>query len=271
LDHHGKGSVGDDIAFAGGVLMQSSRESTIAVVAYRFQRVYADLQTGHSLTVQANRNNPVRPFMQQSDLDSACGTHVLAMVLVIFHLAKASALYDMSRRKYGVAAEVWTAFQHTYFTGVHASEWVDLVNGLKLPLQLTVKHGAKDNADGYAIDWLMKGDLVALAFASIKHQRTKHWALAVGVEGSVVNKTHQPDTILLLDTSSAEPSSFANFNARLRVSQTGSGSRRALSHRQKPGDGGKRKPATYLYEAHEWNAEAVYLLAAVRLRRLPSG
>lgn len=250
--------------------MPGSGASAVVVAAYRFQRVYAGLQTGHSLTVQANRNNPVRPFMQQSDLDGACGTHVLAMVLVIFDLVKASALHDMSRRTYGVAAKVWAACRHTYFTGVHATEWVDLVNGLKLPLQLTVKHTVKENADGHAIDWLMKGDLVALAFASVKHQRTKHWALAVGIEGSVVNKTHQPDTILLLDPSAGEPS-FTTYNARLRMPQTGPGSRRAMSHLQKPGDGGKRKPVTYLHEAHEWNAEAVYLLAAVRLRRLPSG
>ena len=250
--------------------MRANHASIDEGIAYRFQRVYAGLQTGHSLTVQAKRNDPVHPYMRQSDLDGACGTHVLAMVLVIFHLAKASALHDMSRRKYGVAAQVWAAFQHTYFTGIHATEWVELVNSLKLPLQLTAKHGVKDNADGHAVDWLMKGDLVALAFASVKHQRTKHWTLAVGVEGSVVNKAHQPDTILMLDSGSGEPS-FAAYNARLRMPKTGSGSWRAQSNLRKPGVDGKRKPVTFLYEAPEWNAEAVYLLAAVRLRRLPPG
>jgi hypothetical protein len=53
--------------------------------------------------------------------------------MVIFDLAKASAMHDMSQRKYGVAAEVWNAFGPTYFTGMHAKDWVELVNSLALP------------------------------------------------------------------------------------------------------------------------------------------
>ncbi|WP_190275134.1 hypothetical protein [Comamonas testosteroni] len=45
--------------------------------------MHAALQTGHALTVQQQRQEPVRCFMQQSMLDGACGTHVLAMLLVI--------------------------------------------------------------------------------------------------------------------------------------------------------------------------------------------
>lgn len=235
-------------------------------VAYRFQRVYADLQTGHALTVKASREEPVRPFMQQSDLDGACGVHLAAMIVSIYGLAKPSALHEMGRRKFGLAAEIFSAFKHTYFTGVHAAEWVELFNSLSLPLQLSAKFGAEDNADGHAVEWLMRGDLVACAFASVKHQRTKHWALAVAIEGSVIDKIHRPDTILLLDPSASEPS-FQAFNARLRLPISGAGGRSAKSNLVKPSDAGKRKPVTWLYESMEWNAEEVRLLAAVRIRR----
>ena len=87
-------------------------------VSYRFQRVYPGLQTGHVLTVQTRRQEPVRFFMQQSDLDGACGVHIAAMILAIHDLAKPSALHEMSHRKSGVSALVWQAFQHTYFAGV---------------------------------------------------------------------------------------------------------------------------------------------------------
>ena len=235
-------------------------------VSYRFQRAYPGIQTGHVLTVQTKRQEPVRFFMQQSDLDGACGVHIAAMILAIHDLAKPSALHDMSHRKSGIAAMVWQAFEHTYFAGVHPEEWVELMDGLNLPLVLTAKYGAQDNADGHAVDWLMRGgDLVALAFASVKHQRTKHWALAVGIEGAVIAKVHAPDTILLLDPSAGAPS-FTCANARLGLPPTGPGSRRVPPNLLKSSEDGKRKPVHWLYEAAEWNAEEVRLLAAIRLQ-----
>lgn len=235
-------------------------------VSYRFQRVYHGIQTGHELTVQTKRQEPVRFFMQQSDLDGACGVHIAAMILAIHDLAKPSALHEMSHRKTGISALLWSAFRHTYFAGVHPEEWVELMDGLKLPLVLTTKYGVQENADGHALEWLMRGgDLVALAFASVKHTRTKHWALAVGVEGAVVSKVHTPDTILLLDPSASEPS-FSPFNARLRLPLADPGSRRAQPNLPKPSEDGKRKPVHWLYEAAEWNAEEVRLLAAIRLQ-----
>jgi len=112
----------------------------------------------------------------------------------------------------------------------------------------------------------MRGELVALAFASIKHQKTKHWSLAIGIEGAVIEKIHRPDTILLLDPSASEPS-FQAFNARLRLPVSSTGGRRATSNLINPSDVVNRKPVTWLYESMEWNAEEVRLLAAVRIRR----
>lgn len=136
----------------------------VSGIAYGFQRVHAALQTGHVLTVQQQRQEPVRCFMQQSMLDGACGTHVLAMILVIFDLAKASAMHDMSQRKHGVAAAVWKAFGPKYFAGIYANEWAELVNSLALPLKLTAKYGATEHVDRHALDWLMRGELVALGY-----------------------------------------------------------------------------------------------------------
>jgi len=112
----------------------------------------------------------------------------------------------------------------------------------------------------------MRGELVALAFASVKHQRTKHWALAVGVEGMVSGSKHQPQRILLLDPGGGEPS-FKAFNARLRLPTTGLGSRRAKQLHLSADDA---KPWTVFwhYESESWSAELVRLLAAVRVRKL---
>jgi hypothetical protein len=238
----------------------------VSGIAYGFQRVHVALQTGHVLTVQQQRQEPVRCFMQQSMLDGACGTHVLAMILVIFDLAKASSMHDMSQRKHGVAAAVWKAFGPKYFAGIYANEWAELVNSLALPLKLTAKYGAAEHVDRHALDWLMRGELVALAFASVKHQRTRHWALAVGVEGVASGSQHQPQRILLLDPGGGEPS-FQAFNARLRLPTTGLGSRRA-KQLHLPVDDAKPWTVFWHYESESWSAELVRLLAAVRVRKL---
>ena len=238
----------------------------VSGIAYGFQRVHAALQTGHVLTVQQQRQEPVRCFMQQSMLDGACGTHVLAMILVIFDLAKASAMHNMSQRKHGVAAAVWKVFGPKYFCGIHAQEWVELVNSLALPLRLTAKYATTERVDQHALNWLMRGELVALVFASVKHQRTNHWALAVGVEGMACGAKRQPQRILLLDPGGSEPS-FQAFNARLRLSTTGAASRQ-FQQLPLPADDAKLPAALWHYESESWSAELVRLLAAVRVRKL---
>ena len=108
--------------------MTASKTKTEAV-AYRWQRYYHTLQTGHYLTVKTKqRLEKSAVFQTQGSLDGACCLHVFAAVLTILGLAKHDALADMSRRKYGVPAEVFQAFRSTYFDGIHAHDFVDLVN-----------------------------------------------------------------------------------------------------------------------------------------------
>lgn len=235
---------------------------------YRFQRTYAGLQSGHSVTVQLKREDPVPIFFQQGDMDGGCGLYVLAMVLAIFGLAKASALEEMPRRKYGVPAEVWAAFQHTYFTGVNHDEYVQIIRSLDLPLAVALQSGEAGRIDRFAVECLMRGELTALAFSSTKNQHTKHWALAIGIEGRVSGTDTVPDTLLLLDPSAPGPV-FSTFNARLRLSPAGKGSGgRTVNLLKRSAVAGK--PVHWLYDSPEWPAESVRLLAAVRFRRAAS-
>lgn len=236
-----------------------SARSIAGSPAYRFQRCHPALQSGHIVTAQLKRQEPVSVFFGQSDLDGACGLHCFTMVLSIMGLSKACALSEMSHRKYGVPAAVWKVFQPTYFTGCDVEEYVELIDSLELPLNL--KTVCEPNSiDQFALDNLMQGELVALAFASIKNRRTKHWALGVGVEGSAIGRTSQPDTLLLLDPSGSEPT-FRTWNARLSVPQRPMRSHVSQSMKR------HSKPLEWMYEAPEWPAEPVRLLAAVRFRR----
>ena len=235
-------------------------------VAYRWQRHHASLQTGHYLTVQSKRQNSVRVFFGQGDIDGACGVHVFSMVLVIFDLAKSSALQDMTRRKYGVPADVWVAFQHTFFCGVHAHEFVELADSLLLPLDLTLRQDKDGGLDKWTVDNLLRGELIAVTFASVKNRRTKHWALCVGCEGFIRGRESSTDTILLLDPSASEPS-FNVANSRLCLPRTGPGSRGGKTA-DEPRKSKGAKPIDWLYESAAWASEPVRLTAAVRFRLL---
>ena len=219
---------------------------------YRFQRHHPSLMTGDYLTTKQKREEPMRVFFSQSDIDGACGLHTLSAALVILGLAKSSALTEMSRRKHGVPAAVWAAFRHTYFNGVNPPEFVELVKSLELPIHVTARHGHAEGVDAVALDSLMHGDLVAVAFESVANSRTRHWALAVGIEGTCIARKEIPDTILLLDPGAAEPH-FGVANARLT----------AL-----PGatDRARTKLLVWAYESPCWPTEQVRLLSAVRFK-----
>lgn len=61
---------------------------------------------------------------------------------------------------------------------------LSLPDSLKLPLNLTLRQDKDGGLDKWTVDNLLRGELVAVTFASIKNRRTKHWALCVGCEGT---------------------------------------------------------------------------------------
>jgi hypothetical protein len=239
-------------------------------VSYRFTRHYSALQVGDTLTVKSKREEPVRVFLGQSDLDGACGLHVASMLLVILDLAKSDALRDMSKRKFGVPALVFSAFKNLHFEGVNPDEYVNILESLDLPIQITLRTD-KDkirtcSLDKFALDSLMQGDMVAIAIASVKNRRTKHWVLGIGVEGAVSGRDSIPDGLLLLDPSASAPPAFSACNARLRIPKEG-----RISTVNKLAEKLHKKvanlsPIHFTYESPDWLSEPVRLMAAVRFR-----
>lgn len=249
--------------------MTAQKSTSSAVVSYRFQRYFHTLQTSHYLAVKTSqRQLPAHVTFLQGKTDGCCGLMVFLSLLVIFDLAKSSALENLSRRKHGIPALVWSAFQHTYFSGVHADEFVALIDSLKLPLNLTLRESKDGGLDRWVVDCLMRGELVAIVTASAKNSKFKHWSLALGIEGLVTGRETRPDTILLLDPSASEPS-YRPHNARLRVPITGPGSRAGKSAdelSQSCKSKAASKPIHWLYESGDFATEQVRLVSAVRFR-----
>ena len=74
--------------------------------------------------------------------------------------------------------------------------------GLQIRHRLAALRQDKDSGlDKWTVDNLLRGELVAVTFASVKNRRTKHWALCVGCEGTTSGRESRTDTILLLDPS----------------------------------------------------------------------
>jgi hypothetical protein len=247
-----------------------AKETQKSAISHRFQRYHHALMTGKLLLKQSKRQDPVRVFFRQGDLDGYCGLAVFSMVLVIFDLAKSVALQDMAHRKYGIPADVWTALGETAFTGIRAADFVQRVDTLKLPLSLTLREANTGSVDRWVVDCLMSGELVALVTASAKNTgRNQHWTLATGIEGQAIGRQHQPDTILVLDPSGSEPH-FRPHNARMVVPATGIGSRGGKAaeslYKLKPDERAHR--VQWLYESDDYAPEPSVIMAAVRFRLL---
>ena len=232
--------------------------------SHRWQRVHAALIVGHALTVKAKRDELMRCHFRQSDVDGACSVHCLCSVLVILNFAKAEALTWMTKRKYGVPANLWNAFADVYFEGCQPQELVERIELLNLPLRVTARLMDDADLDTKAMQWLGTGQLVMLSFKRLLHRRTNHWALGIGCEGIQIGGKAVADTLLLLDPSGPEPA-FRSWNARLRLQQyprrPTEGSTVKLTTEQ------RRKVIRWVYDAPEWSPELVVLTSAIRIQR----
>ena len=174
------------------------------------------------------RADPVAVHFRQGDVaDSSCGLCCVSIALAALGLVKATALESMTRRRHGVASDVWRVFQPTFFTGINAPELCEAVRSLELPLRLTMRH-AEDRKDveahksvsDFALTSLRQGALVMLAYASLR-DRHQHWLLATGVGGLECRRSVDYETIYVLDPS-CDPLPLAVYNSTLsRVERKG--------------------------------------------------
>ena len=193
----------------------------------RVARFHAALVGGTTVRAIGDRQEPVAIHYRQGSFDGSCAACCVAIVLSSGSLVKASALDAMARRTFGVAAAVWKALQHTFFTGVNAPELCDAVRSLSLPIRLTMRHvvdrndvaGHRAVAD-FAMASLRRGALVMIAYRSLRDQH-QHWMVGTGIGGLEFGRRVDYDTIFVLDPST-DALSLAVYNSVLsRVQRKG--------------------------------------------------
>lgn len=202
------------------------------------------------MTVHCQRQEPVEVHLRQSDIDGACAHHCLAMVLIILGLVKRSAVLDMAKRRYGVAANLYTVLADHWMDGTWAAEVVTAIERLDLPLVVKWADGFNSGVDAFAVDALQRGLLVMLAYQSEK-DRHRHFVVGIGCGGIMEGRAVNVDSLMVLDPSS-DDLPFAVGNGALRLVRQVDFSRRKSSVR-------------WRYESLH-GAEPVRLMSAISLR-----
>ncbi|QFZ83523.1 hypothetical protein GFK26_12510 [Variovorax paradoxus] len=218
----------------------------------RVQRYHAALTVGNVLTTESRRLDPVAVHMRQSELDSACALHCIAMALVILDVAKRSALLSMTHRKYGVAADLYAVLGDSWLEGAYAQDVVDALEALELPLTVRSADGFDQGVDVFAVESLKKGQLTAIAYESFKDGRYRHFVLGVGSGGHMVGQKFTVDSLLVLDPSADAPP-FSCCNGVLKID-------RPIDFKR------RRKSVEWRYES-AGHSEPVRLMSAVSVVR----
>lgn len=194
----------------------------------RVQRYHPALNVGDMLTVNAQRQEAVEVHMRQSAADSACALHCVAMALIVLNMVKRSAVVAMTHRKYGVAADLYELLGHTWLQGVFATEVVEALEAMELPMRVRWADGFDADTDAFAIDSLKRCQLTMLAYEASGSDRHRHFVLGVGCGGVMHGRDLAIDSLLVLDPS-IDALPFSCCNAILTMDEMIQASKRRKS------------------------------------------
>lgn len=180
------------------------------------QRLHPALQSGQRLTLVGS-NTPAFSF--QGCWDGGCALHAAAMALAM--LGCLSDPLRVSSRRRAPEAEFWCRAQPFYLSGVSLEELQALIRELDWGLRTACFEGAHADVLLFSEREVLRGRPVILTFRQSR-RATLHAALAVGIEGRRIGRTFDGHTLLVVDSTEAEPV-LAAYNARLTWTDSGCG------------------------------------------------
>jgi hypothetical protein len=206
----------------------------------RVQRYHPALDIGNSLTTTSRRQEPVAVHIRQSEADSACALHCVAMAFVILDLAKRSAILSMAHRKYGVAASLYATLGASWHQGAYAEDVVEALEAMALPIIMRWADGFDRGVDAFAVESLKKAQLTLITYESSK-DRHRHVVLGVGCSGLMVGQKLAVDSLLVLDPS-ADSLPFSCCNGMLTTDRRHAFEKRRTSVRWQYASAGHVEP-----------------------------
>jgi hypothetical protein len=168
--------------------------------------------------ISRGRYQPV--FVQQGDLDGACGTHCLFMALMAMRVVPRAQFFRMDERRMGVdLRRLYRLARSYYFSGTDSRDFKKLLGLMAPKIDYDVTEATDSAAEQFISKYLAHGRLVIVGLECAA-RRLNHWVLAIGQSGIERGKVFEASNFLIVDPSD-EPDRLVPWNATLETRASG--------------------------------------------------
>ena len=162
--------------------------------------------------ISRGRYQPV--FVQQGDLDGACGTHCLFMALMAMRVIPRAQFFRMDERRMGTdLRRLYRLAQSFYFSGTDSRDFRKLLQLVRSKIEYEATEATDTAAQAFIARHLDLGRLVIVGLENAA-RKLNHWVLAIGQAGAERHGVFEPLRFLVVDPSD-EPDRLVPWNATL--------------------------------------------------------
>jgi hypothetical protein len=162
-------------------------------------------------------NGKYRPvFVQQGDLDGACGTHCLFMALMAMRVIPTTQFFRMDERRMGAdLRRLYRLARTFYFSGTDSRDFRKLLRLVRPKVDFDATEATDTAAEQFIARHLEFGRLVIVGIESAA-RKLNHWILAIGQAGIEQQGVFKPRRFLIVDPGD-EPDRLVPWNATLET------------------------------------------------------
>ena len=162
--------------------------------------------------ISRGRYQPV--FVQQGDLDGACGTHCLFMALMAMGVVPRAQFFRMDERRMGSGLRrLYRLAQSFYFSGTDSRDFHKLLRLVRSKIEYEATEATDTAAQLFIAKHLEQGRLVIVGLENAA-RKLNHWVLAIGQSGIERKGVFEPLRFLIVDPSD-DPDRLVPWNATL--------------------------------------------------------
>ena len=155
-------------------------------------------------------------FVQQGDLDGACGTHCLFMALMAMRVVPRAQFLRMDERKMGAGLRrLYRLAQSFYFSGTDSRDFRKLLGLVRPKIEFDATEVTDTAAERFVARHLDRGRLVIVGLEDAA-RKLNHWVLAIGQAGIEQSGHFRVRRFLIVDPGDS-PDRLVPWNATLET------------------------------------------------------
>src|SRR4029077_10818647 len=155
-------------------------------------------------------------FVQQGDLDGACGTHCLFMALMAMRVIPTAQFFRMDERRMGAdLRRLYRLARTFYFSGTDSRDFRKLLRLVRPKIQFTATEATDTAAEQLIAKHLQCGTLGIVGIESAA-RKLNHWVLAIGRAGTERSGIFITRRFLIVDPGD-DPDQLVPWNATLET------------------------------------------------------